>query len=94
MTAIQRHDPPTLSLGEIRDVKTREYHVVVGKALVDGDEVAWADVDITGPDPKMEVQGTFPFEVAFGKILLSGHGLAEIVDHCRKLAGLFEAGFF
>jgi hypothetical protein len=94
MTAIQRHDPPTLSLGEIRDVKTREYHVVVGKVLVDGDEVAWADVDITGPDPKMEVQGTFPFEVAFGKILLSGHGLAEIVDHCRKLAGLFEAGFF
>ncbi len=57
VTAIEQHDHGTLSVHAVRDVRIAGYYITVGKPLVHDAEIMWAPVEITGPQPHLEIQG-------------------------------------
>jgi len=62
-----------------RDVGEIEGMEVVGdKPLKNGEEVMSAAIEITGPNPEIQMKGDLPFDVAFGKHMVSMTGLAQV----------------
>ncbi len=75
-------------------MKATGYYVTFGKPLVNNDEIMWSTVEITGPDPYMEVHGHVPFDVAFGQDLINGQGLTDLLNHIELLVTMFGTQFF
>lgn len=50
-------------VGEILNGK-----LVIEAAMDDGDEVAWADAEVTGPNPEVKLKAELPIEIGFGDI--------------------------
>lgn len=93
VAAIAAHEPGTLGLLPKRDVEILDAQIKIGVPLEDGDEIAWATVRCTGPNPEIDTQGPVPMNVAFtaGSYDVPMQGLVEVGQYTQKLVTLFVA---
>jgi hypothetical protein len=86
-TAIPEHDWATLRFRGNDDVgELGQYGIHVNKPLAEGKEIAFLeDIDIRGPAPEIEIDGHFPFQVAFGDDLTTLTGLRQTLDYARNI---------
>jgi hypothetical protein len=67
-----------------------QMRVTYDKRLEPGTEIFRVPVRVTGPDPHMKVEGSFPVGIAFGEALYKGEGINELRRYIRHLVKAFE----
>ena len=88
VVAVAPHEEGTTGLVAVNDCKLSNGKVLTGRPLDDRDEIGWADLIVTGPDPQVEMTGQLPFDVAFGDIQVTAQGLAELFQHTGLVVSL------
>ncbi len=83
-----------LSPVELIDVAMFErMEIHANKPLVDGAEVMSADIEITGPNPHVKMQGELPFDVAFGEGMEPMASLAAIRNAVNEVVAVLGQVF-
>jgi hypothetical protein len=77
----------------VRDVEVLDAKVITGIPLEEGDQIAWADIRCTGPEPDVDLKGPVPMDVAFraGTHHVTMEGVAGLCDHALALVQAFDA---
>lgn len=82
--AIPEHKPD-LHVEGVRDCTVEEFWLYVNRPLQDGADAAGGRVSIEGPDPKVQAEGSVPFDIAFGEAMVRLDGLVQIRESIRRL---------
>ncbi len=85
VAAIQAHDYGLIGLEEVRDINLGAANISIGRALIDGDEIAWAEAHATGREPEAQLKGELPIEIAFGDGHTRFDGLANLCNQSRSV---------
>jgi hypothetical protein len=93
--ALSNEEAASVGLEAVEDIELGAAQIAVGVPLEDGDEIAWARATFTGPNPKVEIKGKFPVQLAFGDRGILLQGLVDMCDRVRKTVELLDsAGSF
>jgi hypothetical protein len=94
VSAVAPHDTGSIGLIERGDVEiVSEPEIRIGVPLKDRDEIAWADIRCTGPDPQVDLQGPIPMDIAVrsGPHHVTTQGLVDLHDGTTKRLQLLAA---
>jgi hypothetical protein len=93
VAAVAPHNPGSIGLVERNNVEITNPEIAVGVPLKDRDEIAWADIRCTGPDPQVDHQGPIPMDIAVrsGPHHVTTQGLVELHEGITKRLQILAA---
>lgn len=93
VAAVAEHEVGSIGLVPVRDVEVSNAMIVKGIPLEDGDQIAWAEILCTGPEPDVDLKGPVPMDIAFsaGSNHVPMQGLVDLCKHAVALVNAFEA---